>query len=54
VLSRELEITKAKATRPAIALSEEEHTNQMVELDRQKFVLAKEIQDYEQEGRYPF
>ncbi|KAI9596524.1 hypothetical protein BDF19DRAFT_421562 [Syncephalis fuscata] len=52
-LSRELELAKAKAIRPAVAPSEEEHANQMVKLDRQKFLLAKEIQDYEKEGRYP-
>ncbi|KAI8051549.1 hypothetical protein BDF22DRAFT_734520 [Syncephalis plumigaleata] len=50
-LSRELEMAKAKAIRPAAAPSEEEHTNKMVQLDREKFLLAKEIQDYEQEGR---
>ncbi|RKP27130.1 hypothetical protein SYNPS1DRAFT_10172, partial [Syncephalis pseudoplumigaleata] len=46
-LSRELDIARAKAVRPTTAPSEEEHASQMVELDRQKFLLAKEIQDYE-------
>lgn len=47
-LSRQLELAKANAERPAGAQDEFQHSNTMVELDREKFSLAKNINELEQ------
>jgi ABC-type phosphate transport system auxiliary subunit len=53
-LTRQLDTVKLHAQRPEGTDSEEQHAQRMVELDREKFSLAKAIQTEEQEQRYPF
>jgi len=47
-LSRKLEIAKTAAARPPGAPDEHTHTQNMVALDREKFALAKNINELEQ------
>lgn len=48
-LSRQLESTKALASRPNSTPSEMDHSDRMVALDREKFGVAKSINELEQE-----
>ncbi|KAI9141388.1 Spc24 subunit of Ndc80-domain-containing protein [Paraphysoderma sedebokerense] len=53
-LSRKLEVAKTNASRPEKQPNETLHAEKMVELDKEKFLLKRDIADLEETKEYPF